>query len=74
MEDITTIPNGVQKLLRRLNVHKASGPDGLNARVLKECSSEIAPMLAYIFNESRAQRTVPDDWRLTNVSPSLKKM
>ena len=27
---------GVAKLLDRLNVHKASGPDGLNARVLKE--------------------------------------
>ena len=27
---------------------KAPGPDGLSARVLKECSSEIAPILALI--------------------------
>ena len=46
------------KLLNDLNIHKALGPDGLSARVLKECSSEIAPILAYIYNESLAQGAV----------------
>ena len=50
-----------------------SGPDGLNARILKERSSEIAPVLAYIFNELLAQGTVPDDSRLANVYPVFKK-
>ena len=54
-------------------IHKASGPDGLSARVLKECSSEISPMLALIYNESLAQGTVPDDWRQANVAPVFKK-
>ena len=62
----------VAKLLTKLNIHKASEPDGLSARVL-ECSSEIAPVLAYIFNESLAQGAVPDDWRLANVTPVFKK-
>ena len=35
--------------------------------MLKECSSEIAPILAYIYNESLAQGNVPDDWRQTDV-------
>ena len=39
MRDITVDPKGVAKLLDGLNVHKAPGPDGLNARVLKECSN-----------------------------------
>ena len=60
-------------MLTKLNIHKATGPDGLSARVLKECSSEIAPVLAYIFNESLAQGAVPDDWRLANVTPVFKK-
>ena len=30
------------------------GLDGLNARVLKECSNEISPILALIFNEALA--------------------
>ena len=55
MGDITVDPKGVAKLLDGLNVHKASGPDGLNARVLKECSNEISPILALIYNESLAQ-------------------
>ena len=56
-----------------LNVHKAFGPDGLNARVLKECSNEISPMLACIYNESLAWGNVPDEWRQVNVSPVFKK-
>ena len=35
--------------------------DGLSARVLKDCSSEIAPILALIYNESLAKGIVPDD-------------
>ena len=41
--------------------------------MLKECSSEIAPILALIYNESLAQATVPDDWRHANVAPIFKK-
>ena len=73
MGEITVDPKRVLKLLNNLNIHKASGPDGLSARVLKECSSEISPMLALIYNESLAQGTVPDDWRQANVAPVFKK-
>ena len=54
-------------------MHKAPGPDGLNARVLKECSTQISPILALIYNKSLAQGNVPDDWRHANVSPVFKK-
>ena len=73
MGEITVDPKGVLKLLNGLKVHKVTGPDGLSARVLKECSSEIAPILAYIYNESLAQGNVPDDWRQANVAPVFKK-
>ena len=73
MGDITVDPKGVTKLLDGLNIHKASGPDGLNARVLKECSNEISPTLALIYNESLARGDVPDEWRQANVSPVFKK-
>ena len=69
MGDITVDP----KLLDGLNVHKAPGPDGLNARVLKECSNEISPILALIFNETLARGDVPDEWRQANVFPVFKK-
>ena len=71
--EITVDPNGVLKLLNNLKIHKASEPDGLSARVLQECSSEIAPILALIYNELLAQGTVSDDWRQVNVAPIFKK-
>ena len=62
MSENTVDPNGVLKLLNNLKIHKA-----------KECSSEIAPILALIYNETLAQDTVPDDWRQANVAPIFKK-
>ena len=67
MGEIKVDPKGVLKLLNRLKVHKAPGPDGLSARVLKESSSEIAPIFAFIL-------TVPDDWRQANVVPVYKNV
>ena len=73
MGDITVDPKGVAKLLGELTVHKAPGPDCLNAKVLKECSNEISPILALIFNEALARGDVPDEWLQANVSPVFKK-
>ena len=73
MGEITVDPKGVFKLLNGLNMNEASGPDGLSARVLNECSSEIAPILALIYNESLVQGNVPDDWRQANVAPVFIK-
>ena len=56
-----------------MNIHKATGSDGLSARVLKECSYEIAHILTLIYNGSLAQGSVPDDWRQANVAPVFKK-
>ena len=44
-----------------------------SAWVLKECSSEIASILAYIYSESLAQGNVPDDLRQANVAPIFEK-
>ena len=67
MGKLTVDLKGVAKQLDGLNVHKASGPDGLNARVLKECSNDISPMLTLIFNESLAWCHVTVDCQQANV-------
>ena len=74
MGDITVDPKGVDELLDGLNVHKAPGPDGLNARVLKECSNEISPILALVLNESLALGGVLDEWRQQMFFRSFKKV
>ena len=71
MGEITADPKGEIRLINNLN--KASGPDDLSARVLKECSSEVVPTLALIYNESFTQGTAPDDWRKAKVAPVFKK-
>ena len=70
---ISIDPNGVKKLLDRLNPNKVSGPDHLSAQVLKECSAEIAQVLACIFNQSLIQAIVPGDWHQANMAPIYKK-
>ena len=45
MPEIEVTNEGVVKLLLKLNPNKASGPDLLPARVLKEMATEIGPFL-----------------------------
>ena len=61
--------NGVLELLKTLDVHKASGPDGIPAHLLKEASGEIAPSLTFIFQASMQQCVPPIDWKEANVVP-----
>ena len=64
---------GVQKLLHTIKPNKASGPDSIPCRVLKEAASELAPALADIFNSSLSVGTLPDDWKTAHVAPAFKK-
>jgi hypothetical protein len=47
LEDITITTEGIIKHLKRLNISKAAGPDGINARLLRETSEQIAPALKF---------------------------
>ena len=73
MEDIIITPNGVEKLLTKLDPSKASGPDELKPRILKELAKEISPILSLIFQKSLDTGVVPSDWRTAHVSPIYKK-
>ena len=60
---------GVEKLLSRIKVTKASGPDEIPNIILQEMSTELAPPLAMIFNMSITSGQLPEDWRNANISP-----
>lgn len=45
-------PADVRRTLSRVKIHKASGPDNIPGRVLRECADQLAPVLTYIFNIS----------------------
>jgi hypothetical protein len=63
----------VASALRLLNVSKASGPDGITARLLIETSEQIAPSLTLLFNKSLEEGVFPDEWKLANIVPVYKK-
>jgi len=73
IESLTVQCAGVAKLLSGLTAHKASGPDELPCRVLKELSEQIAPPLTFIFNQSLQAGSLPCDWLNANVAPIYKK-
>ena len=52
---------------------KATGPDGISARLLKECSNEIARSLTALFTKSLSLGNVPQEWKEANVVPVPKK-
>jgi len=73
MQNIVFSPDGILKLLRDLNTQKASGPDALPTRILKETAKEITPALALIFQHSYDTGHVPTDWKNANITAVFKK-
>ena len=59
--------------LANLDASKATGPDEIPARILKETAHEIAPSLCQLFNKSLRLGSLPTDWKLANVVPVLRK-
>ncbi len=49
---ITVSEDDVRRELRRVNVRKAAGPDGITGRVLRSCADQLAGLFTSIFNES----------------------
>jgi hypothetical protein len=69
---IITTP-GIQKLLNNINPHKASGPDNISGRILKDLQNFTAPILTIIFQKSLQTVCIPSDWKHANVAPVYKK-
>ena len=67
MPNIHIDKNGVIKLLSRLSSSKANAPDLLSTRVLEEASTEIAPYLSFIIQQSINTGEVPRGWKHANV-------
>ena len=63
----------VRELLSCLDVHKSIAPDGIHPRVLRELADELAKPLSIIYQQSLDTGEVPDDWKLSNVTPIHKK-
>ena len=73
VSDITITREGIQKLLCHFNPHKATGPDQVSPRLLKETAKQIFPALTLVFQASINQGKVPEEWKSAYITPLFKK-
>ena len=73
ISDITLSLNEVGNCLDSLDTTKASGPDRIPPRLLKECSQQIAPSLCALFNHSLELSRLPTERKSADVTPIHKK-
>ena len=73
LQELKITEFGVFKLLDKINVSKASGPDCIPGRILQNPAWELAPILRFIFEQSLNTGNLPVEWTLANVAPIFKK-
>ena len=73
MPSFTVSPHEVQSVLLSLTLGKASGPDEINNRVLRELSNVLSVPLCELFNKSLTEGVVPTSWKKAHVCAVYKK-
>ncbi|MCG7879453.1 MAG: reverse transcriptase domain-containing protein [Candidatus Thiodiazotropha taylori] len=63
----------VESVLKILPVGKATGPNGLSNRILRELSQELSYPYCSLFNQSLRTGSVPSSYKQANVCPVPKK-
>ena len=63
----------IRNILKGMNPGKACGPDNVSARVIRECSDELAAPLAILCRLSFDQGVFPKVWKRANIVPIHKK-
>ncbi len=69
---ITVSEDEVWKALKKVNVRKAAGPDGITGRVLRSCADQLAGLFTSIFNESLATSVDPTSFKKSVIIPVPK--
>ncbi len=73
VDHVTTVSEDeVRRELRRVNIRKAAGPDGITGRVLRSCADQLAGLFTSIFNESLATSVIPTSFKRSVIIPVPK--
>ena len=62
----------IDKVVKDINIVKASSVPFISANVVKDAFMAISMQLCYMYNLSFASGIFPEDWKIANVIP-LKK-
>ena len=63
----------VKRALSTINPRKATGPDNIPGRVLRDCAEELKDIFTDIFNTSLSQAAVPSHLKTSIIIPVPKK-
>ncbi|KAK3515427.1 hypothetical protein QTP70_019918, partial [Hemibagrus guttatus] len=63
----------VNRLFKRLNTRKATGPDSVSPSLLKNCANQLSPVFTDIFNTSLETCHVPACFKISAIVPVPKK-
>ena len=70
---ITISESEVYFILKSINTNKATGPDKLSGRIIKQCVTSLVPIIHTIFNNSIEQCVMPALWKIGEIVPVQKK-
>ena len=73
IDDIVINAERVVEALDRMREHSAPGPDDVTNKLMIELKNEISLPLAMLFRKSLDEMKIPNDWRLSNVTPIYKQ-
>ena len=70
---ITISEEEVYNVLRKVNTNKATGPDKISGRIVKECISSLLYIIHSIYSFSIEQCRMPNLWKIGEIIPVNKK-
>ena len=73
LETVSFSQDLVKKKISALNPSKSPGPDNVSAKILKESANEVAKPLCKIFESSMHCGSLPNIWKISNISAIHKK-
>ena len=73
LSDLIVTEGDVLRILNAIECNKACGPDGISARIVRECAVELAVPLTVLYKQAILQGIFPDKWKMANIVPIHKK-
>ena len=73
LDDIVINETTVKEAIDRCREYSAPGPDEMTNKLLIELRNEIAKPLSILFRKSLDAMKIPNEWRLSNVTPIYKQ-
>lgn len=58
--------------IKKLDVNKGAGPDGIPPYIIKHCAKELCHPLYFIFNQSLQTGVFPEVWKTAHIIPIFK--